>query len=259
VGDWFLFRAALRDLVRPKRLLAALVLGGAPGVLAAIWRATARGEFPAEVVYNALAGSLVFGFVLVILSVVFGTGVIAQEIEQKTIVYLLMRPVPRWRIALVRLLAAVTGITLTLWLSTGLLALVTVGPGAFAGARVGRDFLILPLAALAYTSVFLLVSTLSNKPLLWGLSYAFGWESWASTLPGHFQKLSLMAYLRVLSPHPQPEGESMDISTLLMALNPKTITPTFAGRVLAGVIVVALLVALVVFSTREYVPREDTD
>ncbi|HTE21239.1 MAG TPA: ABC transporter permease, partial [Armatimonadota bacterium] len=244
MSDLYLLLHALRDLRRPKRLGTALVLGMLPAVVAGIWRLTARsGTFQGETVYNTLAATLVFGFILVILAVIFGTGVISQEIEQKTITYLLTRPLPRWRILLIRLVAAVVGITLTLWLAALLLALVTLGPRGFDMQRLGRDLLILPLGALAYGSLFLLVGTLLNRPLLWGLAYAFGWESWVGSLPGHFQKLSLMAYLRVLAPHPQPQGESVDIGSLLAAFNPQTISPTFAGRVLVAVIVVALALA----------------
>ena len=59
---------------------------------------------------------------------IFGTGVVSREVEQKTIVYLLTRPVARWRILLMRYLAAVTAITLTVWLATGLLAVLWLLP-----------------------------------------------------------------------------------------------------------------------------------
>lgn len=260
MGDLYLLKNALRDLVRPKRVAAVLVLGLLPAVVAGLWRVFAgAGGFQPEAVFNTLAGVLVFGFILVIMAVIFGTGVISQEVEQKTITYLLTRPVPRWRIALVKFAAAALAITVTLWLAAAALALVSFGPSGLSLQRLGRDLLILPLGSLAYGSLFLLVATLFHRPLLWGLAYAFGWETWVALLPGHFQKFSLMAYLRVLAPHPQPEGESTTLSGLFTVLNPTTISPTFAWRVLAAVTIVALVLALLLFSTREYVPKEDTD
>src|SRR5689334_14795575 len=100
--DLYLFRTALRDLLRPKRLLVAIGMSLMPAALALFWRYGAHDEFDPQMIYNTLAGAVVFGFLLVILAVVFGTGVISQEIEQKTIVYLLTRPVARWRIALMK-------------------------------------------------------------------------------------------------------------------------------------------------------------
>ena len=97
--DFYLFKTALRDLTRPKRLIAALILISIPTALAMLlkWRLTVRGEFYPQAVYNTFAPFIVFGFIVVILSVIFATGVVSQEVEQKTIVYLLTRPVPRWR------------------------------------------------------------------------------------------------------------------------------------------------------------------
>jgi ABC-2 type transport system permease protein len=260
VSDLFLFRNAFRDLLRPKRLTAAICAAVFPAFVALVLRAAApAGRFQPEAAFNSLQSLLVYGFALVILAVIFGTGVIAQEIEQHTITYLLTRPLPRWRIALVKLQAAVLGITVALWVATLLLALVVFGPVGLSLAHVGRDLAVLPLGALAYGSVFLLVATLLNRPLLWGLGYAFGLESWVANMPGDFQRLSIATYLRVLAPHPQPEGESMELTRLLSLGNVQSISPTFAGRVLVVVIVVALTLALVIFSTREYVPREDTD
>jgi ABC-type transport system involved in multi-copper enzyme maturation permease subunit len=260
LGDLYLLKNALRDMIRPKRVAAVLVLGLLPALVAGIWRAVAGAErFQAEVVYNSLAGFLVFGFILVIMAVIFGTGVISQEIEQKTISYILTRPIPRWRIALMKFLAAVVAITVTLWLASITLALVTFGPSGVTVERLGRDLAILPLGALAYGALFLLIAAMLGRPLLWGLAYAFGWESWTSTLPGHFQKLSLMAYLRVLAPHPQPEGESRELTSFFTAMTPSAISPTFAWRVLAVSLLVMLAVALLLFSTREYVPKEDAD
>jgi ABC-2 type transport system permease protein len=260
MSDLYLFRNALKDLLRARKLGAALLLVALPTVLAALWRASAR-DFQPDVAYNTLEAGLVFGFTLVLLSVVFGTGVIAQEIEQKTIVYLLTRPIPRWRLLLIKFLAAVVTTTVTVWVASVLVALVAYGPkGLDPGAsRLGRDLLILPVGALAYTALFLLLATLLNRPLTYGLLFAFGWESWVPNMPGNFQKLSLMAYLRILAPHPQPEAETLDLSQLLSAFNPQTITSALAWKVMAGVIVVALAGALLIFSTNEYVPREDAE
>jgi ABC-2 type transport system permease protein len=259
--DFYLFKTALRDLTRPKRLIAALILIAIPSALALMLRWGARrgsDDFYPQAVYNALAPAMVFGFILVILAVIFATGVVSQEVEQKTIVYLLTRPVPRWRILLMRFLAAIVAISVTGWLAAGLLAFVLLGGSALSDSTLQRDLTIIPIAALAYGSAFLLLATLLAKPLLWGLLYAFGVESWAPNLPG-IQKISLMAYLRVLAPHTQMERESVDIREFLTVMNPGTITNTTAWTVLTLVIGLSLCAALFIFSVNEYVPREDAE
>jgi ABC-2 type transport system permease protein len=260
MSDYLLFRGALRDLIRPRRLLAAAPLVVLPAVLALLWRGMARaGSYQPEVVYNTLAGGLIFGFTLVILAVLFGTGVVSQEVEQRTIVYLLTRPVPRARILLAKFLGAFTGITVTVWLSTLLLALIVFGPAELGRASVRRDLLVLAVGGLAYGSLFLLSATCLNRPLIYGLFFAFGWESWIPLLPGAFQKISIMTYLRVLAPHPTPADTQGGLVDFLSRLSPTTIAPATAGWVLPVVILVALGAALFVFSEREYAPRDDDE
>src|ERR1051326_2244228 len=125
MADYFIFKTAIRDLLRTKRIIASLLLIAVPTGIALLWRFAAADAFDPYDAYNTLSSVVVYGFLLVILSVVFGTGVISQEIEQKTIVYLLTRPVPRWRIVLMKFLAAVTGIITTVLISSTLLAIAT--------------------------------------------------------------------------------------------------------------------------------------
>lgn len=259
MSDLLLFRFAVRDQLRSKKVVAALVLVLLPGLFAVLQRFADPQEFHPEVVYNVLSASVVFGFVLVMMSVVFGTGVVSQEIEQKTIVYLLTRPVPRWRILLVKFAAATAAITVTAWSASLVLALATYGPREALRSSILRDLQILLAGALAYGALFVLLAALLNRPLMYGLFFAFGWESWVPYLPGNFKKLSVMTYLRVLAPHPRPEGESIELGELLNLMNPQAISQPYAWKVLLAVIVVALVGALVVFSVNEYVPREDAE
>ncbi len=377
--DLILFRTALRDLMRPKRLLMAIGLAILPPAIALMLRFADRDSFDPFVVYNTVAPTLLYGFLLVILAVVFCTGVVTQEMEQKTIVYLLTRPVARWRIALVKYAAAVLGISVTLAISVLLLAIATVGIGGQGGTSLlsagditdrhelfetikagqdpiseylkgevldamlqrrwakrhpamveermvgelarrlrndthfyseerfgglelpastlalakahpkgrdlvrlnrllldaayptlirprtdesiplGRDLLVLPLGALAYGALFLLLATLMRRPLIFGVLFAFGWEWWVPNMPGKFQLVSIMSYLRVLAPHPKPPAESVDMLQFLSGGNQETISVALSRGVLAAVIVVGVLGALLLFSRREFVPRDDVD
>jgi len=258
--DVYLFRTTLRDLLRAKRLLMALLLVALPAGIALIWRLSASPKmYNAEGAYNSISAALVFGFILVLLTAVFGTGVVSREVEQKTIVYLLTRPSPRWRVLLAKFLAALVVIVLTAWLAATALALAAHGTAGLSDPVYRRDLLILPVGGLAYGALFLLLATLLQRPLLWGLLFTFGWESWVPNLPGSFRKASLMSYLRVLSPHPAPEAEMVDISELLSMLTPAKISNRLSWEVLIIVSAVCLVGALLLFTFREYVPRDDAE
>lgn len=258
--DLVLYKTSLRDVIRPRRLLGAAPLIALPALLVLFWRVMARsGSFQPETAYNLLAGGPIFSFTLVILAVLFGTGVLSQEIEGRTIHFLLTRPVPRARILLARFLGAFTGITLAVWLSILLLAAAAFGPLELLQPAVRRDLLVVPLGALAYGGLFLMVATLLPRPILYGLFFAFGWESWVPLLPGSMKNVSLMTYLRTLAPHTLPESDAEGPGELLQALSPTDLPTGVALGVLAGVVIVTLGVALLVFSQREYVPRDDAE
>src|SRR5205807_4004161 len=140
--------------------------------LAGILRLNLHGDaFRGIVIYNTLTPLLIFGFILVIPAVVYATGVISSEVEQKTIVFLLTRPVARWRILAAKFAAAALVVTLTSWAALALLAIVALSPSGLGKSPLMHDLAIAPIGALVYGSLFLLLATLINRPLLWGLLY----------------------------------------------------------------------------------------
>ena len=172
MSDYYLFRTALFDLLRPGKLVAAFIFIALPTLIGLVnkWKMDPE-TYVAASQYGLLTVFFVFGFVLTMLSVIFSTGVVAQEVEQKTIVYLLTRPVPRWRILLLKYLAAVAVTSIVGWLAVLASALTTYGPSKLGESSLGRDLLILPVGVAAYSAIFLLIATLLNRPLIFGLIF----------------------------------------------------------------------------------------
>jgi ABC-2 type transport system permease protein len=254
MSDLYLFRNTLRDLTRPGKLAAALFLVGLFLLIAVLARLNAKaGEFHPVETYDFISARLVFGFMLGILSVVFATGVIVQEMEQKTIPYLLTRPIPRWRILAAKYVAVVLATSATLCITEIAVALALFGPYKLGQSRLWQDCVILTVGALAYGGLFLLLATVFERPLVLGLGYVFGWESWAPYLPGDWSKVSLMSYLHALAPH----LDSANAGNVDSVLAPVNIAAWLAWTVLSCVIVGSVLSALVLFSVREYTPREE--
>jgi len=263
MGELYLVRSAFQDAFRPRRLISNALLLLLPALLAFLWRLLAPKEtFSAEGVYDTLVVALVLGFSLTILSVTGGTGVVSQELEQRTIVYLLTRPIARWRILLAKWfvsLVLVAGVTV---LSLILLAAVLFGINHLGKADIGPDIRALLFGTLAYGAIFLLLGALLSKPLTYGLLFVFGWESWASNLPGAFGRVSIMTYLRVLAardidPATAAAPDANNPFTALAASPNLEITTPQAVWTLLGITAIALIAAIVVFSKREYTPRED--
>jgi ABC-2 type transport system permease protein len=255
MSDFYLFRTALRDLLRPGKLIAAAILIAVPGLIGLVmkWKMDPD-TYVAANQYGSWMVLYVFGFVLTILSVIFSSGIVAQEVEQKTIVYLLTRPIPRWRILFMKYLAAILVTAVVCWLATLSAAVAAYGPSKLGGSPLGHDLLILPVGIVVYSAVFLLMGTLLNRPLILGLIFAFGWEWLIGVLPGYGQYCSIMTYLRVLAPHDVAEA-TLRVLPLTAGVDPPT--RPFAWIVMISITLLALFAAFVTFSTREYVPRED--
>jgi ABC-2 type transport system permease protein len=252
MSDLTLFRITLRDLVRPGKLAAGAALIAVAVIVAVLMRANAeKGEFNPAAAYNGISSVLVFGYILVILSLVFSTGIISQEVEQKTIPYLLTRPMPRWRILLAKYAAVVVVTTVMLWIADAAVALSLFGPARIGTSHLWKDVLILPIGAMAYSGLFMLLATIVPKALLYGLGYAFI-EPLLPLLPGDWQKISLLSYLHALAPH--LDAGDATVSTQVVAAD---IAPWIAWTVVSAVICGSVLLALMIFSVREYTPQEE--
>lgn len=263
MSDLLLMANALRDALRPRRLTIALLLTLIPPLLGLGYRLlTPAASFVPNDVYDGLVVGLIFSFTLAILAVVNGTGVVSQEIEGRTIVYLLTRPFPRWRILLSKWLVAlfVTGIVVTL--STVLLALAVYGPARFTEAGIGGDLRALLMGTVAYSALFLLLGTAIPRPLTYGLLFLFGWETWVPKLPGQFARISIMTYLRTISERTISGEGSQDRGNFLLsfARAPDINIPQWQAWLILWLVTgLSVAGAIAIFSTREYAPREDAE
>jgi ABC-2 type transport system permease protein len=165
-----------RTLLGRRRALLLLVIPGVVVLLAAgiRWALTADSSIsPAEVSAGVLGG-LVLGTVVPLLGLIVGTGVIATEIDDGSIVYLLAKPVPRRTIVVTKLLVAIGCLAVFAALPTVITGVTISGMAA----RLPIGFAVGALAAsIAYAAVFLLLGVVTRHAVVVGLLYALLWES----------------------------------------------------------------------------------
>jgi len=253
-------RACLRSNVElflaTRRGLWTALLLGLPLLLAVAYRlvrvAGAEVGLSAWQVYGDYGVALYWTSLALPLAALFHGTAFAEDVEARTIVFLLARPVPRSALLSGRFLAyALTLLACTLpalLLSFGLLAGVEGGLTAFASRapELLRDVGLVAFAVLAYGSVFTLLGVLVRRPLVPGVLFVFGWEGLAH-LPGYLPRLTLAGPLRALSTHQAPQ------EGLFGLISPGTIP---AGPALLGLLLTTLCclgLALVIFERREYV------
>ena len=170
----YIFALTLRQLVFRRTTLLLLGLAAIPLLVAVVFRLGDSDTEPREFVVRVLCVALVVTAVLPLTALLFGTSVLGDELEDGTVVYLLTKPLDRWRILLPKLLAA--------WLLTWLLAMGSVAGSALivlggdGGDVVWAFGLATAAAALAYACVFILLSLVTTRALIAGLVFVFIWE-----------------------------------------------------------------------------------
>jgi ABC-2 type transport system permease protein len=250
-----IFGQAMREYLRPKRLLPWLALSGLCFLLALVWVQLDPSSKP-DGRYATVSSILVFRL-LALASAIFTTAIITQEVEQRTIVYLLTRPVPRWKLLLIRYAASVLVVAMI-----GIIGAVLATLGAYRGLGsnpvLANDILALFVGAVAYGALFLFVSLLFNRSLIICALFAFGWESSIPNMPGEMYRLSIFSYLQAIAEHPS-QGNNKALSLLSGSAGDNVITRTGAFTTLGVLIVIALGLSAWWFTRFEYVPREDAE
>ena len=212
---------------------------------------------------GALSGPTIFGlmiwilylrFIVPVLGVFYGTALIADEVDDKTITYLFVRPIPRGAVLAGKYLAYLVTTVFVVLPSVVMLYLLVVplGHGSLAASfpALLKDLALLGIGLAAYGAVFAFVGAYFKYPLVTGLVFAFGWEQLAMLLPGYLRRLTIAYYLQALVPHSMPqEGLGGALQALLREVPPVWVSLVW----LAGYIVVFIALAARIVERREYV------
>ena len=148
--------------------------------------AVSVGEFESIVLSSMLSGSIIPLVVLAIAAAAFG-----NEVEDRTLANLTTSPVPRWRIALPKLLA-----TLAIALPfIAVSAFVTAHAAFLSDARATLAVTFGAAAAVAmYAAVFVWLGLVSSQAIGIGLLYIVLWEGLFSNYVEGVRLLSIRAY-----------------------------------------------------------------
>jgi ABC-2 type transport system permease protein len=256
------FDISLGQMLWSRRSVLLGLLVSAPVVLAGAVRLYAAASQLPVINATRLSGPTLFGiiiwwlfvrFIVPVLGVFYGTALIADEVDDKTITYLFTRPVRRASILIGKYLAYLACVVLLVLPSVVLVYFLVVPIGGHIGESfpaLAADLGMLALGLAAYGAVFALVGARLKRPLITGLVFVFGWELGVLSIPGYLKRLSVAYYLQALVPHAMPQDSS--ISGLLLALQDQP--PVSVSLIYLSVIVVlSLWLAGKAVEGREYV------
>ncbi len=242
-----LFASFFRSGLRAKRTRVFILLALAPVLLTLLVRVLAPEEI--DGFFSHLLLSLYFQLLIPVLALFFGSSVVNDELEGKTLVYLTTVPVRRRAVLLGKFLAALLVAALLtgggFLLSFLAAALQRLGD-ARAWAQLGVFLAAALLALFCYGSLFTALGAFMRKSILLGLFFVFGWESVVQYFPGVTQKFTIAHWVKSLLPMP-PRQDSF----LAFQLQPSPPLQSTLTLLVSGALF--LLIGILIFERKEYI------
>ena len=137
-------------------------------------------------VFGVMIWMLFLRFIVPVLGVFYGTALMADEVEDKTITYLFTRPIPRGAVLVGKYLAYLACTSLVVLPSVMLVYFLLVRfaeiPATF--GQLLTDLGLLGFGLAVYGALFAFVGAFFKRPLVIGLVFAFGWEQMAHGAAG---------------------------------------------------------------------------
>ena len=197
------FELSFGQMLWSRRSVFLGLLVGAPIVLAIVVRLHSMIEALPVINGVGLNGPTLFGilmwllfvrFIVPVLGVFYGTSLIADEVDDKTITYLFTRPVPRSAVLIGKYFSYLACVVLLVLPSVVVIYFLIVPLGGSIGQSFPQllaDLGMLATGVASYGALFALVGSTLKRPLIVGLVYAFGWESTVLLVPGYLKRLSV--------------------------------------------------------------------
>jgi len=273
-GFGVVFRWGLRRALRAKRFRIAAVLLALLGL--GLGYAATHDADPIRVVWDTFdVGILGIGIPLVALSLIGGG--YAEEIDEQTLVYHLVRPVRRSTIFQARFVAgAIPGVVAAAAMTGAMLLVSKASPGT--GATTSM-IAVSAIGVMTVGAVYYALAALFRRGLVAGLVYTFVAEGAFQWLPGGIQRLSLMHHVRSLyhnwtddafaatsesirrtvdAERRKDLGDALRDPTdmLRQALREPWTSTTTALLICAGVVVAALVIGSRAVSKKDYALKE---
>ena len=219
-----IFDLSLGEMLWSRRTIFMLLVVSAPVLLALFLRVLVflgvpimeEGQVRNQGQSVRMTGPAIFGlmiwvfylrFTIPVLGVFYGTALMADEVEDKTLTYLFTRPIRRGAVLIGKYLAYL-GCTVFVVLPSVMLVYLLIVPmqGSLGGSFIDlvKDLALLALGLAVYGALFAFIGAKFKRPLLIGLVFVFGWEQAALAFPGYLKQFTIAYYLQAMVPHAMP-------------------------------------------------------
>ncbi len=218
------FDLSVGQMLWSRRTVFLALVVGSPVVLAVLLRVVAAAGL-GDIRMGGdrvVSGASIFGlfmwllylrFIVPVLGVFYGTSLIADEVDDRTITYLFTRPIARGAVLVGKYLAylVVTAFVVLPSVMVVYFLCVPLGGGALVGTfpDLVKDLGLLALGLAVYGALFAWIGAQLKHPLAIGLVFAFGWEQAILVVPGYLRRFTVAYYLQGLVPHAMPQDSAL--------------------------------------------------
>jgi ABC-2 type transport system permease protein len=258
-----IFDLSLGEMIWSRRTVFMGLVVGLPVFIAVIVRILFELGAPSMRVNSAaVSGPTIFALMLwgffirfsvPVLALFYGTSLIADEVDDKTITYLFTRPIPRSAVLVGKYLAYL-GCTVFVVLPAVVIVWLLIVPigGSLAASFLDllTDLGLLTLGLIVYGAFFALVGARVKRPLLVGLLFVFGWETVVMAIPGYLKRFSVAYYMQGLVPQAMPNDSPVGLIQSIFRETPPLTESLFWMAVITSV---CLWWAGRTVATKEYV------
>ena len=184
-------RLSLRQLAGVRRLLIVSLLTLLPVALALAIRFGAGDDAETDDVITGVIDAILVAGILPLVTMALATASFGNELEDKTLSYIMLKPVPRWKIALPKLIAPILVAGPLVVISGAAAAYIGLDSGFKTPLAVGVALLV---GVVAYSAVFTWAGLITTRALSFAIVYVFLWEGVVSTFISGVRYLSVRGY-----------------------------------------------------------------
>ncbi len=190
-----IFRLSLRQLLGRWRVSLIVLLAALPSLLILIVKLVGEESitFDGEFVDPMIDGMIVGG-IMPVVTMALATAAFGNELEDRTLYFLVLKPVSRLYIVLPKLLATLV-VAGPLVVASGVVATAIAGGEVKAMLAIG---IALAAGVMTYASIFTWAGLITPRALAYGFVYVLVWEGLLGTFLSGIRYLSVRGYTLAL-------------------------------------------------------------
>ncbi len=202
----------IKKLLFSKKTVVLLFLCALPILISIYWLTTEAQD--GYTFFSNLVFLTYLFFIVVIISLLYGVSLFNDEINTKTITYLISRPVDRSELAIYKYIGYIFSALVIVLPPLVLTFLIIALKSGDIGDHIGLLFNyagVFILAIIGYGAIFMFFGILFDHPMLISFVFMFVWEFTLASIPLIINQITLRHYLESICYHAIGLGETKNV------------------------------------------------